>query len=175
METAADGDAAGARREQRDQERGDAHQAAGHDVAEVVHAAVQPRQRHDRRQRDGKRPDRDRDPALREAGRQHQRQRAVDGDRGRHVPRRVALVAGQVVESRHQRSLAMDDQARHAVGGELEHAGRGDERRCADPVADQEDDHRQHHEARQHRDVTDHRADVRQVVQRRGALLEEPA
>ena len=71
-------------------------------------------------EQDGQRPDDDGHPALREARGDEQREPAVHGDRRGHVAGRVALVHRQVVEVQDRRAVAVDDQARDAVGRELD-------------------------------------------------------
>ena len=157
-----------------DRERCEADQHARGGVDRVVHAAVHARQRDDQRQRDRDRPRRDREPAPPPARRDQQREPDVDDDRGGDVPGRVALVDGQVIEARHVRALAMHDQARDAVGRDLDEDRAHDQPKHTPAPQDGRAKGEEDDEAGDERDVADRRADVGRVRQRTAAVVGEP-
>ena len=134
---------------ERDSDRCETDEEAGGRVERVVHAAIHARDRDDQREHDGERPEQDASPSVRRRrDEMQQRKPDVDDDGRRDVPGRVALVTGQVVQARHGRTVAMHDQARDAVGGDLHEDRAGDERSDTPATEDRRHDHRENDESR---------------------------
>ena len=105
--------AGGARREERDAQRADAHQHSGDDVDRVMLAAVDPRGDHDQREQGADAPDGDSHPNVLEVSSEKQCQRAIDRDGGGNVAGRIAV--GQVervhlLDGRPRASHEVDDE-----------------------------------------------------------------
>ena len=98
-------------------------------------------------------------PGISEAGGEHERQAAVDGDRGGGVAGRIARVGRQVLQPGDSGAGAMDDPGRDAVGRDLDD-DRGDQEGRHAPATDAGKGHGDDaDQGRDHHTAGDDRAD----------------
>ena len=150
-------------------------QGTGHDVGDVVHAAVHAGRGHDDRRDDGK-GEEDAAPQGSPRERPHDdRERSVERDRSRGVAGGEAVGVDEVLESGHRGPVPA-----HEVGGDEVHARLDehghDEQRALRPTAvPREDDHCDARDREHGHGLGEVRADQREIVPRGRPPVGEPS